>query len=303
MTRLRTRATLGAIVLSTAALGALSACGGPADPTVPATPPARTPATASSPPAPSGEVWTSATVLQRDPAAPPELCLGAVAQSYPPQCGGPRILGWDWGEVAGETEASGVTWIDTVHVTGTYDGDTFTLTRPPSALPPAGAVVETPAATDFPELCDDPMRGAGASAAAGIRADERAKDALARHLESMDGYVASWVSDGTAFMNVVVTGDPERTHAEARRLWAGKLCVDQRDVATHADLLAAQEALADAPFARHQCLGSSPGADGRLHVGVILADPDTVAAVHRAVAPWLAPDDVVLASRLRPLDG
>src|SRR4051812_3796459 len=33
----------------------------------------------------------------------PQLCLGPVAFSLPPQCGGPDIANWDWGKVSGET--------------------------------------------------------------------------------------------------------------------------------------------------------------------------------------------------------
>jgi hypothetical protein len=40
-------------------------------------------------------VTTVATVLQEGD-GPPELCLGGVAESFPPQCGGPEIAGWDW---------------------------------------------------------------------------------------------------------------------------------------------------------------------------------------------------------------
>lgn len=299
MTRTGTCAALvGAIVLVVAPLGA---CGGPAGPTTTRSQPSQPSAPLSGSPEPSTEVWTVATVLQRDPSSPPELC-SFVAQSFPPQCSGPRIVGWDWSDVTDETRASGVTWVDRTYVTGTYDGETFTLTRPPSDLPPPGTVLETPAQHDeFPALCEDPLRGAEASAAAGGRADNRAKDALGRHLERMDGYVGSWVSDHQAFMNVVVTGDAESARAQLRRLWAGRLCVEQRDVATHADLLVAQQALVDAPLAPQQCLSSWPGTDGRLHVGVTRADPDTVAAIHRAVSSWLDPGDVLITARLRPL--
>lgn len=278
-------------------------------PTGPATPPP-SPAPRSASPVAPREVpprpdllWTSATVRQGSANEEPQLCLGGVAQSYPPQCGGPPIAGWDWDDVTGETVASGVTWIDTVHVVGTYAAGVFTLQRRPSATRPVDAGAEPgPTGDPFPELCDDPLRGAAESARKGARADDAAKDALGRHLEAMPGYVASWVSDGSAFMNVVVTGDPASAHADARRLWSGKLCVQQRDVATQADMLAAQQALEPLTRDRSGCLGSSPGSDGRLTVSVTVADRETVAAVRRAVAPWLSADDVVITARLRPLD-
>lgn len=63
-------------------------------------------------------------MLQKD-GEEPQLCLGAIAESYPPQCGGPEIAGWDWDTVDGEESASGVTW-GAYAVTGTWDGTVFT---------------------------------------------------------------------------------------------------------------------------------------------------------------------------------
>jgi hypothetical protein len=75
-----------------------------------------------------GEVAGQGTVLQIEDQAP-QLCLGAVAESYPPQCGGPEVIGWDWDAVDLEESASDVTW-GTYAVVGTWDGTKFTLTQP-----------------------------------------------------------------------------------------------------------------------------------------------------------------------------
>jgi hypothetical protein len=83
-------------------------------------------------PAAAGEVLAQATVLQKDGEAP-ELCLGLVAESYPPQCGGPPILGWDWASVEQAERASGVTW-GTYAITGTWDAAAYTVTEPPIPL-------------------------------------------------------------------------------------------------------------------------------------------------------------------------
>ena len=74
-------------------------------------------------PAP-GEVIGQGTVLQKDGEGA-QLCLGAVAESYPPQCTGETLAGWDWDAVDGEESASGVTW-GAYAVTGTWDGSVFT---------------------------------------------------------------------------------------------------------------------------------------------------------------------------------
>jgi hypothetical protein len=83
-------------------------------------------------PAAAGEVVAQATVLQKDGEAP-ELCLGGVAESYPPQCGGPPILGWDWAAVEQAETAAGVTW-GVYAITGTWDATAFTVTQPPIPL-------------------------------------------------------------------------------------------------------------------------------------------------------------------------
>ncbi len=80
----------------------------------------------------AGEVIGTGTVLQ------PEneqamFCLGAVAESYPPQCGGPKITNWDWDAADGHEAASGTTW-GTYALQGTWDGAQFTLTQPPIML-------------------------------------------------------------------------------------------------------------------------------------------------------------------------
>jgi hypothetical protein len=74
------------------------------------------------------EVHAVTTVLEVD--SGPMLCLGPVAESYPPQCDGPPIVGWDWSTLDGLQIASGVTW-GAYAVWGEWDGEVFTLTRPP----------------------------------------------------------------------------------------------------------------------------------------------------------------------------
>ena len=64
----------------------------------------------------------------------PELCLGAVAESYPPQCTGIALTGWDWSDQQGIFETSGATRWGGFSVTGRFDGTTFEVT---SAIPAA----------------------------------------------------------------------------------------------------------------------------------------------------------------------
>ncbi len=58
----------------------------------------------------------------------PELCTGPIAESYPPQCGGPVISNWDWADHKGAYDQVGdVRWGEFV-VEGHYEGDEFVVT-------------------------------------------------------------------------------------------------------------------------------------------------------------------------------
>lgn len=80
---------------------------------------------------PEGEVVAQGTVMDVD--GDVELCLGAVAESYPPQCSGIPVTGWSWDGVDG-AETSGETTWGAYAVQGTYDGESFTSTQPPIML-------------------------------------------------------------------------------------------------------------------------------------------------------------------------
>ncbi|MDO5502609.1 MAG: hypothetical protein Q4G67_05485 [Actinomycetia bacterium] len=248
--------------------------------------------------APSGEVVGRGAIMQSAPDADVELCMGAMMTSYPPQCGGPRLLGdFSWDDVESE-EVTGVTWTDTEYfAVGHYDraADTFTLTRALSAEPPEGYTPPEGEERDFPLLCDDPFRGGDESYS---DPDHALQNALSEHLDTMAGYVESWVSDGASEFNVIVTGDAEAAHAQLREIWPGALCVEQRDAPSFQDIDAATTALGE----HAEELGLlSWGGQGRLDVGVVLADEETVERIHEIVAPWLAPEDIVITGSFVPL--
>ena len=81
----------------------------------------------------------------------PELCLGPVAESYPPQCGGPPLDRWDWAAYEGDYDQQGDIRWGVFYVTGTWDGTTFTVS---SAEPGDGAV---PTDTELPPPPDEPL--------------------------------------------------------------------------------------------------------------------------------------------------
>lgn len=74
------------------------------------------------PGSPTNVVGTG-TVLQIGDAAA-QFCLGAIMESYPPQCSGVELHGWEWTADDGSETASGVTW-GTFAVWGAYDGESL----------------------------------------------------------------------------------------------------------------------------------------------------------------------------------
>lgn len=257
-----------------------------------------------------GAVLTGQGLLLQKGEGAPIVCLGGVDQSYPPQCSGPEVVGLDWADVPESETASGVTWGE-ARVVGTYDGQTFTLTEPPSEMripvEPDGGTGADP----FPVLCDDPFRGADEQTVSDPDAAVAAQEALGQLIEGYEGYVGSWVStdltgeqldqevEYVPTYNVLVTGDAEQAHADFRAVWPGGLCVEQRDAATQSEVRQAQQAVAEAGITGFQSSGGS--GEGRLQVAVLLADAETVEAIHSAAEPWLSPDQVDISSALTPV--
>ncbi len=146
-------------VLSSAVMGAafllLAACGtavtpggsGPAQ-----TSSATAPPPSATPPA-TGPVTGVGMVI--DAAGSPELCLGPVMESFPPQCDGVPLGGWDWTSAGIQEEApagtSGPTRWGTYAVTGTFDGSTMTVS---SSVPLA---LYDPVAPPTPEPVTPPQ--------------------------------------------------------------------------------------------------------------------------------------------------
>lgn len=94
-------------------------------------------------PSATGPVTGTGTVIEV-PELGPQLCLGPVRESWPPQCEGVPLARWDWASAGPHEEApSGAgapTRWGTFAVTGTFDGLTLTVTDVvPLALHDSGA--------------------------------------------------------------------------------------------------------------------------------------------------------------------
>jgi len=165
-------------------------------------------------PVPDGDVRTLGLVTVLDDGDGPEMCLGAVAASSPPQCSGPALAGFDWGD-AGSEEAGGVRW-GSYALTGTFDGSTFTVG---DAIP--AALYDTTAAPEPEPLaaaCDEPTTTDTA------KATPEDLDATLAAASALPSYASAWLT-GDDTVNVAVTDDAEGAEAELRRTWGGKLCV------------------------------------------------------------------------------
>jgi hypothetical protein len=173
----------------------------------------------------------SATVLESADHGP-QLCAGGTLLSLPPQCGGPDIIGWDWGAVADETTNAGTTWGE-YRIVGTYDGTSFTLTEvpgppgPPPAAPPM----------DFSTPCPAPPGGWAVVDESKVTFEDYQR--FSEALQTPPDYAGSWVDESTntkgtagdpmnAVFTVAYTGDLDRHRAELRELWGGPVCVIQR---------------------------------------------------------------------------
>lgn len=80
---------------------------------------------------PEGRVIGTGMVL--DVAGEAQLCLGIVAESYPPQCSGIPLEDWTWEGVDGSETSADTTW-GTYAVYGTFDGERYIVTDPPIML-------------------------------------------------------------------------------------------------------------------------------------------------------------------------
>ena len=116
-----------------------------------------------------------------------ELCLGAVMESYPPQCRGIPLSGWTWDGVEGGESAGDVRW-GAYAVQGTFDGADMRMTQAPILL----ALYDPP---PLPPVEPSPSGSADEATLHGIR------DELAAALEE-DLLMAS-PQDGRLHVDVV----------------------------------------------------------------------------------------------------
>jgi hypothetical protein len=197
----------------------------------------------------------TATVLE-SPEHGPQLCP-AVAESYPPQCGGPELIGWDWDTVDSES-ASGTTW-GSYLLTGTWDGSRFTLTRPPE--PDDGRSSGEPEEPELTSPCAEPAGGWQPVEPA--TATQAALESALGRAAADPGYAGSWIDQSyldqlgeldqselerlandpaRLVLNLRFTGDPAQREPAIRQVWGGALCLSGAEH-TEAELVGLQQRL------------------------------------------------------------
>lgn len=179
----------------------------------------------------------------------PQICLGGVLDSLPPQCGGPDLIGWNWRQLAGFENRSGTRWGEFV-VVGSFDpaANTLSLTRPavpadeydgpgfsdrepepvwstPCPEPAAGWRVIDPDLTTR-ESQDRTRRAARSRPDFGqLWLDQSINPALEDGFDSEDELA---MNDPTMLiLNISVTGNVEEAEADLRTTWGGALCVSK----------------------------------------------------------------------------
>jgi hypothetical protein len=227
-----------------------------------------------------------ATVLQAD-GREPQLCLGFIATSLPPQCGDVPIESWDWDAVSGERRRSGVTWGE-YSVVGTYDGAAFTVLHVRRAQ---GAEAGSDDRFPIETPCDEPAGGWIA------RDPTRARDAdlqaAKRWAESQPDFAGVWIDHirrssesahpGSFVLNVALTGHLDERSSKLRALWGGPLCVVRYE-RTYQELRRihneiVNRAAADVGF---QLLWASTDVVyNQVEIGVIVADASAQAGLDR----------------------
>jgi hypothetical protein len=229
------------------------------------------------PAVPPAEAPLYATVTVVIDAGGPVACVGGIALSLPPQCGGVPLIGFDWADVTFQDEG-GVRFTNgDTYLEGHFVDDRFEVTLARDATDTDRPVSQ---AYDFSSPCEPPD-GGWVIVDPGL-VDDGAIGRARSYIERTGELSALWVTEpqlememrdpARTILNVAVLDNVEEHEAAIREIYGGPLCVVLRT--TSADQLRAVQAdLTD----EMQELGiSTLGADelrGVVSVGVTAVDP------------------------------
>jgi hypothetical protein len=222
-----------------------------------------------------------------------QLCVGGVAESYPPQCSGIPISNWSWDMVDGEESASGTTW-GQFHVVGRYDGTNFTVRDagpfrqpPPDDGDPFAAPCAEP---DGGWIAIDPARATEEHLQLVVQAAERESDSAGiwvDHLVPPDTVGEGPVTPNDVILVAAFTGDLVRHEAELREIWGGPLCVTRHE-RTLAELERIQAEIASEvgeQLGIEKTWSSLDVMENEVELGVIVADDKVREALNARYGP------------------
>ena len=135
-------------------------------------------------PGPVTELVGTAAII--DDGSGPKLAVEVLA-SLPPQGGMIPLAGFDWSMVDGEESFGGTTWTDFLTLNGTWDGEVFTVTRPPVEPP----IVDRAAPEPTPG-CAEATADAAADAVATL--DWQALRISGWNIDTVDGHCGTTVT-------------------------------------------------------------------------------------------------------------
>lgn len=248
------------------------------------------------------------TVIE-GPKQPTEVCLGGVATSLPPQCGGPRLVGFNWNEHRGHFEEGAGVKFGGFLVEGRYDGTVFTVTKvvPQSDFKEPDADVDALLEERFKTPCPEP--DGGWRVLDPSRTTDETQEQTFIAAEKLPGYAEAWVdqsrnpADGTenheamndprlSTINVRVTKDLAGAEEKLRTIWGGALCVSKAE-RTDKELRGIQEAMSELPG-----FTQSSSGDGQVQASVEYDDGSLQAWADRKYGRGL----VGISSALTPVE-
>lgn len=217
----------------------------------------------------------------------PELCLGSVAESLPPQCSGVELVGWDWSAVEGEQSASGTTWGE-FDLVGTYDGTSFTVVEV------VGPATYEPGVADPVEAgCSEPPGGwtsvdvslaTDEDLTAAVQAAEAEPDSAGAWIDYVEEVTDDLVPvpAGGIILTAAFRGEVERHTTEIRELWGGPLCVVEHE-RTQRELMGIQSELSGGmgqELGLQTTWSATDMVSNTVQLGVVVADEATRGAVN-----------------------
>jgi hypothetical protein len=210
-------------------------------------------ATACSSGGSSAKVGTRVTgdlTVAQAPGEDPMLCSSVLYIESGPQCSGIPISPWDWSKVSGEHEDHGATvgggpvgqgvTIGDYRLTGTYDGERFTVSGTPKPAKQATRATDTFDPREFDPACTKPDV---IEPTHGVEEWEALSQSYGPF--KIPRLVSTWVTDPTVkdatskvfVANVIVQPGAKAAATKLiRRHYKGRLCIIERDAPTRAHL-------------------------------------------------------------------